>query len=280
MTADHWAIAAAGGCFLLNVLLKGLRWYRLLELVGQPLPWAQAFGSFFTSAFYGSVTVGRLGEFLRMGPLTARGMPAAQAATLCAYDRVFDLFTVALIGGVLSAHVLGETGLAFSILAASGLAVLVSGVILPKLLLWLTPLPDAAVSGLRTLVLQVVRALLELSSWRTVLEMGFWTIVSWPLYFAMVWQLAAALQISASQVLLVAATCWATLSTLLPITFQGIGTREAIFAWALAREGVVEERAVLLGLLTIAVVLAMSLVSLAFGLLLERQARRAASGVG
>ena len=71
-----------------------------------------------------------------------------------------------------------------------------------------------------------------------------------------------------------AATSFAALSGLLPITFQGIGTREAIFVIALGREGVSEERAVLLGLMTVALLLFVSALTGAIGYALARRAKR------
>src|SRR4051812_26604676 len=60
------AIVLAAAAMTFNVLVKGLRWKRLLEAQGIAITHRQAMGAFLEAAFYGSVTIGRVGEFMRV----------------------------------------------------------------------------------------------------------------------------------------------------------------------------------------------------------------------
>ena len=72
---DAMDLALAAALFLGNAVIKALRWHRLLGLLDLQMRWRASVGSFLTSAFYGAVTVGRVGEFLRAEPLVRLGRP-------------------------------------------------------------------------------------------------------------------------------------------------------------------------------------------------------------
>jgi hypothetical protein len=57
-----------------NAWLKVLRWQRLLHSQGIALPHRVALAAFLSSQFYAQVTVGRVGEFMRIEALLERGV--------------------------------------------------------------------------------------------------------------------------------------------------------------------------------------------------------------
>ncbi len=276
---DHAAMGAAlervSGSFVLmaalvfgiNVIIKAVRWRRLLDGQGITLKWGVAVAGFFAGAFYGAVTVGRVGEFLRVGVLTGRGVPFGKALASCVFDRVLDLVTLASVGGMFGAFILGDWQLA---------AVVGAGLVVGLPFGWWLVMRGAAwasrdggrstFAGIRDLLV----ASPDLLRGRVLAEAIGWTAVAWIGHFATVWILAAGLGITVSKTLLTAATAFAALSTLLPITYQGVGTRELIFAYALNREAVPKETAVVLALLTITVMLVTTVIMGGLGLWAQR----------
>ena len=80
------------------------------------------------------------------------------------------------------------------------------------------------------------------------------------------WALARGLHLEVPWIVLSAATAVAALTVLLPITFQGVGTRELIFVVALHPFGIAPEAAVLLALLVVTVNLGTTIAVGMFGL--------------
>lgn len=100
-------IALSCAWFTFNLWLKVYRWQRLLFAQGIRLPHRVALAAFMSAQFYAQVTVGRVGEFVRIEALTERGIGAGTALSSCIFDRLLDVFVVLFAGSVLGAFVLG-----------------------------------------------------------------------------------------------------------------------------------------------------------------------------
>jgi uncharacterized protein (TIRG00374 family) len=267
--------ALASLSFTVNLVLKAVRWKRLLIVQRIELPTSVAVAAFFAGQFWGQVTLGRMGEFMRAEVLIERKVPASQALSSCVYDRILDLALVLLLGAVLGAFAVGElrAAVAAAVLALLGgvvLAVLVRPELLPAtartrvsaLVAWLSRIgPLGKALGFARELFAGMRPMLRPAP---LLEASAWTLVSWLGYFAALWQLADAMGITASRLSLTAGASLAALSALLPVTFSGLGARELIFQQLLGLEGTASALAVALGLLHLAV---MSGSALGFGFL-------------
>jgi uncharacterized protein (TIRG00374 family) len=236
-----------------------------------PLPVAVA--AFFTSQFYGQVTLGRIGELYKAEALTERGVPLGTALSSSLYDRLLDLAAVLLVAAVLATTVVGDAragavaGACMALLMVGALVLLRArslGALGPvaRLRAWLDS--RRGTRGALGMLVQLIAGLGPLLRPRFVLEATAWTVVSWALYFASVWQVAAGLGIHASATSLTAGSALGALSALLPVTISGLGAREVIFMNVLAREGVEPARAVVLSLLHLAM---MTVCAIALGLL-------------
>jgi uncharacterized membrane protein YbhN (UPF0104 family) len=266
------AVLEAALLFAGNLVLKSLRWQRMLAVQGLRLPAKVAVAAFFSSQLYGQVTLGRLGELYRAEALTERGVPIGTALSSCVYDRLLDLATVLVLAATLSALVVGNAraavaaGAGMLALCALGLCVLRARSLgsLPavgRLRAFLQA--RRGTRGALGLLSQLVTGLGPLLRPAFLLEATLWTTVAWLLYFASLWQLALGMGITASRSALTAGAALGALSSLLPITISGLGAREVIFMNVLGLEHVPGPRAVVLSLSHLAV---MSLVAIALGL--------------
>jgi uncharacterized membrane protein YbhN (UPF0104 family) len=240
----------AAGIFAINLLLKALRWHRLLRILSIDLAPRTALPEFLASLFYGSVTPGRVGEVMRGEILVRQGYPLGVCAVATLFDRVLDLISLILIGLVLglpwwTGHHFGPAATAV-ILLISTLGLALAATLLPGLG-W--PLVKRFFPRL-TPFLGALRDLLRLPC---LLELVGWTALAAGFYFGTVVAVARALGLTASAGQLISAMAAATVVGLIPITFQGLGTREAVLLLALAEAGVEAEQAVSLGLAVFAV---------------------------
>jgi uncharacterized protein (TIRG00374 family) len=285
-TIQTAALLQAAGMFSLNMALKSLRWQRMLDAQKLRLPLPVAVAAFFTSQFYGQVTLGRIGELYKAEALTERGVPLGIALSSSLYDRLLDLAAVLLVAAVLATTVVGDAragavaGACMALLMVGALVLLRARSLgglgpVARLRAWLES--RRGTRGALGMLVQLIAGLGPLLRPRFVLEATAWTIASWALYFASVWQVAAGLDIHASATSLTAGSALGALSALLPVTISGLGAREVIFMNVLAQEGVEPARAVVLSLLHLAM---MTVCAIALGLLglLARQ-RQHRSGV-
>ncbi|MGD8859770.1 MAG: lysylphosphatidylglycerol synthase transmembrane domain-containing protein [Myxococcales bacterium] len=262
------AVGLGAGLFAVNLGIKILRWGRMLAVQGLRVPPAVVVAAFLSGAFYGQVTLGRLGEMVRAEALTERGVPLGQALSSCLYDRGLDVGLVLLLGASLGALVIGDARAAW--LAAAvvlALALMALAVVRAPALgsaPWVMRLRErmARVSllarGLSVLD-DLVAGIGVLLRPGFLLEAGLVTAVAWTGYFGALVVLAAGLGIEAPPVLLVAGASLAALSALLPVTVSGLGARELIYAQVLSLAEVPPERAVLLSLLHLAMMTAVAI---------------------
>jgi uncharacterized membrane protein YbhN (UPF0104 family) len=239
------ALVGAAAFMAANVAVKAHRWRRLLAAPLRrrdiALDVAVFWDAFIESAVLGSVTIGRLGEFVRAGRLAGRGVPASLALASCLMDRAMDLAFLAAFALV-----------ALLWLFTSPLAAMIAAVCLPPFFLLVAP-------TLARLLLRLVpekwqrlhrsaAELLELSSRGALAELLFWTAIAWACSFGMTAALAWQLAPAARLITLSGASAIAMLTALVPISFQGLGTREPVFAATLQVDGVLPEAAVALSL--------------------------------
>jgi len=278
------ALLEAAGLFGLNLILKSVRWQRMLQAQRLPLPLPVAVAAFFASQFYGSVTLGRVGELYKAEALTEREVPLGTALSSSLYDRLLDLATVLLVAAVLATTVVGDAR-AGAVAGVSMVLLMAGAVVLlrARSLAALAPVARLrarlearrGTRGALGMLVALISGLGPLLRPLFMLEAAIWTLVAWSLYFGSVWRVAAGMGIDASPVILTAGSALGALSALLPVTISGLGAREVIFVQVLGPSGVTAERAVVLSLLHLGM---MTAVAISLGLLglIARQRQRTA----
>ncbi|OGQ11157.1 MAG: hypothetical protein A2138_26315 [Deltaproteobacteria bacterium RBG_16_71_12] len=234
-------VVAATVAMWSNMAIKALRWQRMLRHRGVDVPARATAPVFFEAMLWGCLTLGRAGELFRVAPLVERGVPLRAALASVLLDRALDLGFLVVVGASSLASATGHPTLAAAIGVGTVLLLVMVGALGRR-----QAIDDAPPVGRLRLVLDETRAFFYPSA---LVESGVWTVVSWAASFVVVLVLAADVAPEAHALRLLAAAFIASLSTLLPITYQGVGTREPIFAAVLATDGVPSERAVLLALL-------------------------------
>lgn len=237
------------------IWLKTLRWQGLLRSQAVEFPIRPALLAYFGSLFIGFLTPGRLGEFVKAIHVSRDcEVPAAQAFSSVLGDRLFDLYTLLVVGG---AALLNST------VGITEALELVASIVL--LSLPLVVFLNNATFGLiqrfglklgsfgRKLfapggwLVEMRQSLRQTKSWALVA--AALTILAYAVFFGQCYLLALALGIPVGPIHISCAVALGSLVTLLPVSISGLGTREAVIVVYLNALGVTEEKALAFSLL-------------------------------
>ncbi|MBI4311504.1 MAG: flippase-like domain-containing protein [Chloroflexi bacterium] len=259
----QWSIVAVA--FFLNIphiLLKSQRWLLLLRAQGIRYRWVSAYLVYYSSIFVGLLTPGRLGEFIKALHVSKDcNVSTKRAFTSVLVDRLFDLYALAVVGGLalVALGSLDAKALTFSLL---GIAV---ALLFPPALVWnRASFVAAQRRGAR--LGKLGRALLGEDGWATEVHRGLrelsitsilvallFTIVAYTIFYVQTFLLALSLNLDASLPVISFAVALGSLVTLLPVSISGLGTREAAVVAYLGSSGVSAEAALGFSLLVFAV---------------------------
>lgn len=253
--ADPRYVVVASLLMATNTVLKGVRWYRLLRAqpgaVEQQLGLSDTSWMFVEAVFLGSFTIGRIGEFVRVSRLHDRGVAVSVGLASCLVDRGLDLAALVVIGAACAAFL--SAGIAAgAAVAALGIAATFVGAAVARVVV---KGAENSGTGFVDKARRMVRSAAFFALPKVLAEAMLWTLLAWSFAFGVVICLARALSLQASAVSLTAAHAISGISTLLPFTWQGVGTRELIFAAILGKEGITGPQAVVLAELTFVVML-------------------------
>lgn len=216
------------------IVLKAYRWRGILETQSIRISLWFSTLVYFSCMFIGLLTPGRLGEFSKVFYLTERvDISGGRALSSVLLDRLFDLYLTLLVGAVV---LIALTPGVLQILMVFLLLVLM---VFPVVILTHQPIFERiARMGLRFGVLG--KKLFSENGWLTELSQGvsqlgwrslvwtLWmTVLAYVLYFYQCFMLAQALHIDVGFLPITFAVSLGGLVTLIPISFSGLGTREA-----------------------------------------------------
>jgi uncharacterized protein (TIRG00374 family) len=247
---------AAIPLFFLIILAKALRWRYILLLQGIKAPLSDLYKVYMASFYLGSVTPGRAGELIKYLYVRQRGSELGVSLFGTVFDRLLDLLfviTVGYIGMYFFASFLEEQLIYISIL------ILVTAIV-SAILVWKKELTTKIYYFLLNILVpekfrdkshQVVKEFLNEFK-KTGLRLFdlplFFTFLSWLFYYSQVYLLANSLGIKISFFYLSIFVSIAALIALFPVTFQGIGTRDATLVFFFSLLGLTAEKAVALSL--------------------------------
>lgn len=242
-----WITAAVLGNLPLT-FVKAMRWQRVLAAQSINMPVMSAFLAYFGSLFIGLLTPGRLGEFVKALHVSRDcGASSAHAFSSVLADRLFDLYTLLLVG---SAALLTLTAESQEVVLLTGIVLLVT---LPIVLLvntttfgWMQKASSRlSTVGQRFLAedgwLQQMRSGLRRLSTAHVLLAAVLTVIAYLIYFSQCYVLAQAIGLPLSFASASFAASLGSLVTLLPVSVAGLGTREAAVVSYLGAFGISAE---------------------------------------
>jgi uncharacterized protein (TIRG00374 family) len=249
------------------LLLKALRWRTLLH---NRLPYTFALKQYALGLALGSITPGQAGDFLKVWEVSKRGYSLNQAIISTVLDRLFDLLVLILLS-IVGAFLLGT---AFT----STIPTLAAGLVIIGMLFYIVTSPKTnslmtsfvlRASRKRFSLLREVSSVNQLDkesskiSKESLLISLSITLVTSILAIARVWFSTLALGMNLEMGSVVAISTLTTVTTLIPISIAGIGSRDLVLLGILGQLGYSGENAVSLSIL----ILIFTLFNLPFGIL-------------
>jgi uncharacterized protein (TIRG00374 family) len=196
----------------------------------------------------GNLTPGKLGEFVKAAYITSDQNTSAKAITSVILDRVYDL---ALLFGISYVSMFFFVGLFADyiffislLIAISLICIILLAIFYKEILLIIHRIfiPKKYEPVVKAVYRDFVNSVISTSSSSYILSL-FLTIFSWVMYFFMLFYLAKAIHLNISFWYLVASVSITTTLTLIPISFNGLGTRDAVLILLFSQIGISKEMA-------------------------------------
>ena len=254
---DPWLPLVALIVSWVALFLKSLRWRSLLVHTDPNLTVGQAFAYYAGGTFWGSITPGKVGEFAKAKYLKGRGIRYTHGIASIIIDRILDVFLLFCTAIVPLLILFGIPriqgneplilciGLAFIVLVGIGLgswAKRVGGK--PEI-------ENPSLAGYLSNAMQWVHQI-PLRAW--LLALGLGVAATFVFLFQRV-ILAWSLDLDGEPFFYAGAIAAAALLSALPITVQGVGTRDATLVYMLNQIDVSREEALALSQLILLVMI-------------------------
>ena len=244
----HWApVAASLALYPAFATIKAWRWRALLRSLGlDPPPLGSVLRLYMVGLFLGGATPGQSGDFLKAWFLRERGQPLGPALFSILLDRLFDFLIMALasLAGLVVLvpffPLERQSAIRIAVLATAGaVALLIPALIARRTREWLMDIAVAVVPP---------RARLGLTRWRTqfaALELRAGlvggvlaaTVASAAVSMVRLWLLFRALDIGVPAAALISSVALIAILQAAPISFSGIGVRDAVLVALLTAYG-------------------------------------------
>ena len=238
---------------LLVVLLRSIRWVKLLEIQNYSFGITEAFWSYLRSLYFGNVTPGRVGELSRVHYLMKYvNINSAVATSGVIYDRILDTYFILILGvlGIVMSEVWVQY-LWLKILLISFLFIIPIVLFVPKFTLtFASVLPQ--LWNLRSKVTLWLEhffdAIKSFLTWK-VLPSIVITLFIYLLFFVQCILLAYAMNLHIDMFYLIFCVVVFSALSVLPISVSNMGTREFSLIFMFSYVGLTSELAVTYSLL-------------------------------
>ncbi|MFA4946984.1 MAG: lysylphosphatidylglycerol synthase transmembrane domain-containing protein [Candidatus Krumholzibacteriia bacterium] len=236
---------------VLFILVKSIRWKRIVALQGVEVPVSSSFKIYAAGLYLGVITPGRVGDFAKSLYLINSGMEPGKAIFSPLLDRMLDIGFLIVFGYV---SLLFFPGIFKNQLLLSSLLVVVLAVAILAISRRRDLLKRFAQRFVRAIIPMRFRVSLNavvsdtldefglLTAGRTA-EIAFLTMAAMLLQYLFLIVAAKVLGIDVSITILTAAISAAIFTSLLPVSFLGLGTRDAVLILIFNRVGISKELA-------------------------------------
>jgi|TARA_Y100000310_G_scaffold340185_1_gene435101 hypothetical protein len=239
LNLKYFSIAVA--LLIPTILIKAFKWNRVLAAMGFKYPLGESSKSLTISYFIGSLTPARLGDFTRALYLKKYKVSLSKAFSSVLIDRLFDVGILVLMAVFSVITLVQRFSLAFSsILLVLFIAVSFGAILLlvlrKKLMRKLLKpffymlIPEKFQKQLINIFDDFYTSIAEFSQNLSVMfSLSFLTLISWIISFISTYFIALSLGIEIKFFILLLMLPFSTLVEMLPISFSGVGTRDAVF---------------------------------------------------
>lgn len=237
--------------FVLTIFIKSLRWFYIIKIQGIRLSLFKSYLYYSASIFWGIITPGRLGEAIKIFYLKSHAVSAGKAALGVLIDRGMDLFflTVLSVAGIMVIlNYFSYTIFAMIILCMIFLLIITywnKSIIANKIIKFLLFVIPNKYKDKVDLFMNEAKMDLLLFSWPKWIIITILTVLAWTCNIIPLYILGKGLEIMVHPSMLITAIFLSFSISMLPISFNGVGTRDAFLILYLGKAGITEEKAIL-----------------------------------
>ncbi len=268
-SADPFWLAVAILLLPVILILRAHRWFLLLRAQSLASGFIEALAVYSFAAFIGTVTPGRLGEFVKVAHLRFRTSSVGEALVSVVADRLLDVLVVAFVGAAaldqfFDLHRFGSV----MVLGCVTVAGLITGGLLMGRARVLSVMDNFLARALPGKFGS--RVLIEGREFREGLKrisVGTWVIAAlesataWLVNWLGIYLMALAVGLTVPFHFIAGASAVSALLTLLPLSVLGVGTRDATLIILLSKVDVSQPEALALSSLTLLYLLSYALMN-------------------
>lgn len=238
-------------CLLLHVLLKFMRYQYILVQQSVRQPFLKTFQISMAAIYLSFITPGRVGELAKAFFIHQdQGVAVNRLLAGSILDRLYDVYILIFtalvgIGFIVEPSNSGSRTLIITLVGIALAPLLLFIPVVRHLCLtfisWL-PGKIKKASGFSDQLNGFLQELDQLMSWRLLWGLG-WSVFAYGIFFYACSLMGLALGISLPYFKMALIVAWVNIASFLPISFAGIGTRDACLVYFFAQEGLSNETA-------------------------------------
>lgn len=215
------------GLTFLSLIFKSLRWKAMIEMLGGKMDFKSLVKLYTIGFYYGSISPGRAGEFVKGSRLLKNGLLIKQGMVSVLYERFYDIATpIAFV----SIYYFSNTFLH----KESPSILLLFGSFSISVILWICMVLVFQIFKNKIQFLKEVEDIPKKTMLKLTILPAAASILNWLCIGLSAYVLLGAFGVSIAFSRVVFAVCIGLLSLLIPISINGWGVREAAFVWALS----------------------------------------------
>lgn len=249
--SNIFLISLAFFLVIIMILLQSWRWNYLKKIQGLKYSLSDSFLIFCAGVFWGIITPGRLGDIIKIVYLQKDGSSVGKSAVSVIIDRLADLLFLLVIGYVSMFFFLNFFSKQLVTISVLFALIIITGLLLQNKLikillkkLFFVFVPDKYQKSWH-LNFQDFMIDLKNYTFSNYLVIFLITIIIWIIYYLQMFFLIKSIGISnISFTYLIMAVTIAAVTTLIPISINGIGTRDATLLFLFSLVGISSEKTI------------------------------------
>lgn len=215
------------GFTFLSIIFKSMRWKTMIEMFGGKINFLDLIELYLIGFYYGSISPGRAGEFVRGSRLSKNGLKTKSGLLSVLYERFYDISTpISFVGIYYFIYVILHRN--------APVIILLLGTYSLSIVLWICMFRAFQLFKNKIGFLDEVGNVHSVFSLKYILMPATASIFNWVCIGFSAFVLLESFGVNIDFFHAIFAVCIALLSLLLPITINGWGIREAAFVWALS----------------------------------------------
>jgi hypothetical protein len=235
-----------------QIFMRAWRWHLLMKMQNIEYPWKDTVTVYFAGLFIGTITPGRVGDFIKVQYLRDKGYSFGKSFLSVLLDRCYDLAALVSVGYISIIYFIQRFSTRififstiFVLIPISGLFLYFTGIVKKDRIAHIITLlsPVRYRDSIEKTLYDFFEDFSSMKS-RPLISASLITVATWILYYIMSYCFALALSIPVSFLYLVGCVSISAFITLLPLSISGIGTRDATFILLFGYAGISSESAV------------------------------------